>query len=156
MLEAVRARIDRLPPLRVAGGTTVLAAGTKTGRLVFLETGWIGIVRDGVTVTRVREPGAAFGEISLLLDVPHSADVVALDDSTLRIAEGAAALLLECPGLTAYVATVLAHRLDAATRNLVDVYSQFANAGSHLGMIDEVLDSLASRHPTALPARPSG
>lgn len=156
MLDAVRARIETLPLERVAAGTTVLAAGTKTGRLLFLETGRIGIVRDGVTVTRVREPGAVFGEMSLLLDVPHTADVVALDESTLRVAEGAATLLLECPELTAYVATVLAHRLDAATRYLVDVKTQFADAGSHLGMIDEVLDSLASRHPKALRARRAG
>jgi CRP-like cAMP-binding protein len=154
MLAALRARIAQLPLGHFAAGQTLLAAGTKTGRLLFLEEGRIAVVRDGVTITRVRERGAVFGEMSLLLDVPHTADVVALDATSCRVAEDAAALLLAHPELSAYVATVLAHRLDAATRYLVDVKAQLADAGNHLGMIDEVLGSLASRHPKALAGAP--
>ncbi len=50
----------------------------------------------------------------------------------------------------ANVARILAHRLDAVTRYLVDVKQQFAQAGGHLGMVDEVLETVMTRHPRGM------
>lgn len=156
MLEEVRRHVAELTLIRAPAGEVLLAAGTRSGRLLFLETGRLAVRRGGIIVTRVRQPGAVFGEMSLLLDAPHTADVVALEDSTCRLVEAAGDYLLRRPEMMAYVAAVLAHRLDAATRYLVDVKTQFADSGSHLGMIDEVLDSLVNRHPRGLAAAAGG
>ena len=151
MLNALREQLSELPLQNYAAGQVILPAGTRTGCLMFLESGRVGVRRDGVTVSKVREPGAVFGEMSLLLGVPHTADVVALDDCSCRVVEHADSFLMERPAMMAYVAAVLAHRLDAATRYLVDVKAQLGETPGHLSMIDEVLASLVNRQPRNLP-----
>ena len=150
MLETLAERLNSLPTRELAEGEALLRAGTRTGRLFFLRSGELAVVRDGVTVTRIREPGAIFGEMSLFLDGPHTADVIATQPTVVHEVESAQAFLLATPELTAYVAAVLAHRLNAVTRYLVDVKTQYATADNQLEMIDEVLDSVLTRHPRAL------
>ena len=156
MLESVSDYLDAIPIQDFAQGDTLLASNTRSGKLIFLETGTLAVVRDGVTITRIRQPGSVFGEMSLLLDVPHTADVVALTPVRCRIVENAAAVLMAQPPMLAYVAAIVAHRLNAATRYLVDVKSQFADSGTHLAMIDEVMETLLNRVPTTLAARAKG
>ena len=150
MLDILADRLQSLPTRELAPGEAILRAGTRTGRLFFLRSGELAVVRDGVTVTRIREPGAVFGEMSLLLDGPHTADVVATQPTVVHVVDEAREFLLATPELTAYVAAVLAHRLNAVTRYLVDVKTQYAVADSQLSMIDEVLDTVLTRHPRAL------
>jgi hypothetical protein len=47
-------------------------------------------VKDGTEIAKVAEPGAAFGELSILLDQPHTADVRALETSQFHIANATA------------------------------------------------------------------
>ena len=54
---------------------TVFAAGTKTGRLLILKKGAVKIQKNGTVIAEVTEPGAVFGELSALLNQPHTADV---------------------------------------------------------------------------------
>ena len=153
MLHVPIEHLDTLPVCPLAAGEALLRAGTTTGKLFFLKRGELAVVREGVTITRIREPGAIFGEMSLLLDGPHTADVIATGPTECHVVDSAREFLLSRPELTAYVATVLAHRLNAVTRYLIDVKSQYAEAGTQLGMIDEVLDSVMTRHPRALRLR---
>lgn len=150
MLEALSAQLATLPEQEFVPGQALLRSGTRTGRLLFLKCGEVEVKRDGVTVTRIREPGAVFGEMSLLLGGAHTADVIATEPTVCHVLDAAGEVLASTPELTAYVATVLAHRLDAVTRYLVDVKAQYADAGTQHGMIDEVLDSVLNRHPRAL------
>lgn len=143
-------RLAGVPTRELKAGEFLIRAGTRTGRLFFLESGELAVVRDGVAISRVREPGAVFGEMSLLLDGPHTADVVAVQPTLVHVCEEAAAFLLASPEMTAYVATILALRLDAVTRYLVDVRTQFAEEQGHLGMLDEVVETVLTRHPRAL------
>lgn len=156
MLESVREHLEALPLRSFAVGETLFVAGSRSNRLMFLETGRVAVMRDQVIVSRLRQRGAVFGEMSLLMDLPHTADVVAVDPTECRVVEEAGGYLLERPQMMAYVAAILAYRLDAATRYLVDVKSQFAGTSTHLDMIDEVLESLANRHPRALLERTGG
>jgi len=59
----------------------VLAAGSKTGRLLILKEGAVAIIGEGIEIAKVTEPGAVFGELSALLDAPHTADVRTLQAS---------------------------------------------------------------------------
>ena len=38
-------------------------------------------MKDETEIATVAEPGAVFGELSILLDQPHTADVLALETS---------------------------------------------------------------------------
>jgi hypothetical protein len=54
------------------------------------------------------------------------------------------------------MAGILARRLDSLNRYLVDIKRQFEGRSDHLGIIDEVLDSLMHKHPRAIPRRSAG
>jgi CRP-like cAMP-binding protein len=70
----------------------------------------------------VAEPGAVFGELSALLDMPHTADVRALEDSQFHVAD--AALIGKDPVLLLHVAKILAQRIVAANGHLVELRQQ--------------------------------
>ena len=74
-------KLATLPLETYQAGETVLSAATTTGRLLILKQGAVAVIREGVEIARVTEPGAVFGELSVLLDQPHTADVRALDAS---------------------------------------------------------------------------
>src|SRR5262249_14918279 len=80
------------------------------------------VTKEGVEIARVTEPGAVFGEISALLDQPHTADVHALTSSEFHVADAAA--LLQDPAVLLYVAAILAGRLDGANKTLVELMIQ--------------------------------
>src|SRR6266545_497487 len=93
------------------------------GRLLILRQGAVTVVKEGVEIARVTEPGAVFGELSVLLDQPHAAEVRALEASQFYVAD-AATLLRVDPVALLYVATVLARRLDGANQALVELKRQ--------------------------------
>ena len=75
---AFRARIAALPVVSYEIGETAIAGGTTSGRLLVLKKGAVEVLKNGVRLAEVSEPGVIFGELSLLLDRPHTADVRAL------------------------------------------------------------------------------
>jgi CRP-like cAMP-binding protein len=88
---------------------------------VILREGAVEVVRDGVQIAKVTEPGA--GELSVLLNQPHSADLRALETSQFHVADAATLLRIDPIGLL-YVATVLAQRLDSANQALIELKRQ--------------------------------
>ena len=70
-------RLATLPLATYQAGETVLSAASTTGRLLILKEGAVAVVKEGVEIARVTEPGAVFGELSVLLDQPHTADTCA-------------------------------------------------------------------------------
>ena len=75
-----------------------------------------------IAIAKVTEPGAVFGELSALLDQPHTAAVHATETSQFHVAD--AALLAEDPIVLLYVAGLLARRLDGANLALIELKSQ--------------------------------
>ncbi len=120
---AFQKRLAALPLRTYQAGEVVLATRSKTGQLLILRNGMVAIVKEGVEIAKVTEPGAVFGELSALLDQPHTADVRALKTSQFHVAD-AAALLVQDPIALLYVATVLARRLDGANQALIELKSQ--------------------------------
>ena len=114
-------RITALPLATYHAGETVLAAGTTTGRLLILRKGAVTIEKKGTVIAKVTEPGAVFGELSALLNQPHTADVRTLETSEFRVAR--AELLEEDPAVLLYVAAILAHRLNLANQAVVELKS---------------------------------
>src|SRR5262245_49998827 len=91
-----RERLATLPLATYQAGETVLAAGSRSGRLLILKNGAVAIIKEAVEIAKVAEPGAVFGELSALLDQPHTADVRALEASQFHVAD-ASNLLAEDP-----------------------------------------------------------
>src|SRR5262245_18487729 len=106
-----------LPVASYRAGENVLVAGSNTGRLLFLKDGAVAVVRQGTEIATIDTPGAVFGEISALLDTPHTADVYALRPTQFYVAD--AGLLRFSAAALSYVAAALARRLDRANEVLV-------------------------------------
>jgi CRP/FNR family cyclic AMP-dependent transcriptional regulator len=115
--------LSGLPVVTYQVGETVIADGSKTGRLLILKKGIVAIVKEDTEIAKVAEPGAVFGELSILLDQPHTADVRAFEASQFYVAN-ATTLLTQNPIAVLYVATVLAHRLDGANHALIQLKHQ--------------------------------
>jgi CRP/FNR family cyclic AMP-dependent transcriptional regulator len=120
---AFRARIAALPVVSYEIGETAIAGGTTSGRLLVLKKGAVEVLKDGVRLAEVSEPGVIFGELSMLLERPHTADVRALQFTEFHVAN-AANLLHDDPATILYVALLLARRLDATNQTLIEVKSQ--------------------------------
>jgi CRP-like cAMP-binding protein len=141
-----------LPTLQAVPGDVLIEEGTHVGRLLVLVSGTVQVERDGVAIVRVSEPGAVFGEMSLVLQTPATATVRAVEPTVLKVADDPMGFLASHPGAALLMLKVSAHRVDAMTRYLVDVKQQYADTGGHLGMVDTVLDMLANQQVP--PARP--
>ena len=74
-------------------------------------------------IASVSAPGSVFGEQAVLLDQPHTADVRTLEQSEFYVAD-APAMLAGDPTVALYVAAILARRLDAANRSLIELKRQ--------------------------------
>ena len=112
-----------LPLSTYRAGETVIADGSRTGRPLILKKGTAAIVKEGTEIAKVAEPGAVFGELSILLDQPHAADVRALETSEFHEAD-ATTLLEQNPTAVLYIATILARRLNGANHALIQLKQQ--------------------------------
>jgi CRP/FNR family transcriptional regulator, cyclic AMP receptor protein len=122
-IAVLQGKLDGFPLVTYQAGETVLTAGLRTGRLLILT-----------------EPGAVFGELSVLLDQPHTADVRALEVSQFHVADAATLLRIDPIGLL-YVATVLARRLESANQALIGLKRQ-VQTGEPRGMIDRTVEKM--------------
>ena len=124
----------------------MIAAGATTGKLLLLRQGVVEVVRDGTQIARISEPGSIFGELAILLDKPHTADVRAVERSEFHVAD-AAALLASDPAATLYIAAILAARLDAANVALIEIKRQLETGNSRVAIarsVDKIADLLSS------------
>jgi len=136
-------KLAGFPLATYQAGETVLPAASTTGRLLILRQGAVTVGKDGVEIARVTEPGAVFGELSVLLDQPHAAEVRALEASQFYVADGATLLRVD-PIAVLYVATVLARRLDGANQALIELKRQVQSDEPHrmIGKTVEKMDGL--------------
>lgn len=131
-----------MPQRKAAAGEVLLEEGKRAGVLLILVDGAVEIIKGDYQIDLISEPGAVFGEMSVLLDSPHTATVRAAADSTFYVAENPLAFLHSHPEVALGLSKLLASRLHGMTTYLVDLKRQFEGRGDHLGIIDEVLDTL--------------
>jgi len=137
---AFERRLAGLPVVKHPANQVVLTAGSKTGRLLLLRRGAVEVIKDGEKIAKVSAPGAVFGEQAVLLDQPHSADVRTLEQSEFYVAD-AQAMLAGDPTVALYIAAILARRLDAANRSLIEVKHQL-QAGEPLSVISKTVEKV--------------
>ena len=126
----------------VPDGAVLIDEGSQPGRMLVLASGEVVVEHAGVAFARIDTPGAVFGEMSAVLAVPATATVRAVGEVRVHVVDDPLAFLSDRPGAALAVLRTTATRLDGLTRYLVDVKQQYADAGDHLGMVDQILDTL--------------
>jgi CRP-like cAMP-binding protein len=133
---------EGLPVREYQPDEVIIVEGGRSGALYFLKAGQVVVSREGVVLAELGEAGTVLGEISILLDRPHIAEVRADGPVEMHIAEDAEAFLREHPEVNLYIARALAKKVDAMSCYLTDLKRQYEGEEGHLGMVHEVLDSI--------------
>ena len=142
MMKSILEICDPSKKKEVPAGEVLLSEGNTSGHLYILVEGRIEVLRGSTQVAVVSEPGSVFGEMSILLNTPHTATVRALSPVTVYAYANAAGFLRSDPQIAFIIARLLAQRLNLATTYLADLKRQYAGQGNHLGMVSDVLASL--------------
>ncbi|RYE88540.1 MAG: Crp/Fnr family transcriptional regulator [Hyphomicrobiales bacterium] len=125
-------------PVTVVGPRGVLVQeGQQTGKLYVLKAGDLEIVRDGSLVASIGEAGAIIGEMSVLLDQPHSATVRSRMGAEVYAISDPNAFLDANPGVARQIAGLIAVRLQKTTALLVDMRQQAKEREDHV-MFDKI------------------
>jgi CRP-like cAMP-binding protein len=141
-MREVIAHCKGLPERTFDAGEDVLKEGLRTGLLYILAAGSVKVVKGDFQINVASEPGSFFGEMSILLDQPHMATVRALEASRFYVVNDPRAFVTSHPDMILSLAKLLAKRLHGVTSYLVDLKKQFEDSNDHLGMVDQVLESL--------------
>jgi CRP-like cAMP-binding protein len=131
-----------LPRRTVASGEPLLIEGMHPVPLFVLIEGALEVRKNGTQVAVLNDPGACIGEMSLLLGLPASADVIAVAPTVVAVIEDAADRLAADPRIAIALARRLATRLQHMTTYLADLQHQYADHEGGLGMVGAVLGSL--------------
>jgi CRP-like cAMP-binding protein len=138
-----------LPVEDFAADAILIDEGTQPTRMYVLRSGAVVIKRDDVAVARIDSPGAILGEMSVVLGKPATATVVAESDMSVHVVDDPETFLMEQPGAALAILRTTAARLDGLTQYLVDVKQQYAGLEGHLGMVDQILDTLVHHQASA-------
>ena len=134
----------------VSTGALVIHEGQTTGHLYVLIQGRLEVVKGDTVVAVITEPGAVLGEMSVLLDQPHTATVRAASDSAVYEIGDAASFLRDQPAVALLIARLLAQRLNVATTYLADIMQQYAGHGDHLAVVGEILQTMINLPPITI------
>lgn len=143
-----------LPEQRFAPAEVLLAEGGTDGKLYVLIEGEVEISKEDTPLHTQDDPGAIFGEVSVLLHLPHTATVTATRPCRAYRIDDGTAFLRDHPDFAFHLSTLLARRLHSITGYLVDLKRQFADHADHFGLVDEVLDNLLYQQPWPVPSDP--
>ena len=132
----------------IPAGTLVIHEGGTTGHLYVLIEGRLEVLKGDTIVAVITEPGAVLGEMSVLLDKPHTATVRAASKSVIYEINDAASFLRQQPAVAILIARMLAQRLNVANTYLADLKRQYGGHGNHLAMVGDILQSMINLSPT--------
>jgi CRP-like cAMP-binding protein len=100
-------------------GKELVRQGGRLGTLFVLKSGEVEVIRDGALIRAIAQPGAIFGEMSVLLETPHTATVRAVTPVEAFRIDNAVAMLEARPQWALQIARLLAQRLADTTAQLV-------------------------------------
>ena len=132
------------PSRTFAAGEIALQQDQPCDQVLVLVEGAVEVLRDEQRVARATEPGAVFGEMAMLLGGICTASVRCLTPSRFAVIDRPMEFFATSPAASLHIARLLARRIDALNRYLVDVKRQY-EGHDHLGMVDSVLGVLVHR-----------
>lgn len=110
-----------LPVTVLGAGGVLVAEGQRTGKLYILRAGDLEILRDGSVVAVFADPGTIVGEISVLLDQPHSATIRSRRGAGVQVVDDPIPFMDRHPAFARQIARALAERLQRTTALLIDL-----------------------------------
>lgn len=131
-----------LPEVSFSAGDFLIRENEKEGRLYFLKSGSVDILKSDSVINTVVAPGAVIGELSALLDRPHLASVRASTDCVLYVTDEPREFLDETPQIGLKLGRALAARLYSVTNQLAEIESQSKSDQFTLRMLSPVMKSL--------------
>ncbi len=152
LLEVIRT----LPRIELATGDVLITESRRPEGLFFLESGSVEVIKGPTRIARSSTPGSVFGELSLLLQSCSTATVRAIEPSTFHVASDGEAFLRDHPAIAFSLARLLAQRLEAVTRYVADMKSQFKESASHLDMVETVVDTVLTKQPREIERKNRG
>lgn len=141
-MRSVLSLCQGLPEKVFAQGDVLMAEGGRSRLIYVLIEGGVDIYKGDILVSSQSDPGAIYGELAVLLDVPHTATVKASTRCRTYVVEDANEFLRSHPDMSFQLASLLARKLNSVTTYLADLKHQFEDRDDHLGMVGEVLESL--------------
>ena len=126
--------------------TTILEDGGNTNKIYFLIEGEVVVEKNEVEINVVSEPGAIFGEMSILLNLPHMATVKTTVPSKFYVSENGLDFLKTNMNISYFISKMLATRLHGVTSYLVDFKKQYEDHPTHhFRMVDSVLENIVNQ-----------
>ena len=111
----------KYPREKFAAGEFILKQGDQEDVILILVKGVAEVSFEGSAIATISNRGAILGEIGVLLNQPHTADVIAVEDCTLYVIREASKVLARSPKLAGEISRVLARRLASASRALASL-----------------------------------
>lgn len=100
-------------------GDIVCHQGDTGQYLYILQSGKLGIYKDGKLVSEYNKPGTILGEMSIILGDERSASIKAMEDSKVSVIRlSIIDMVRNFPSFTVKILTVLAERLKETTSEL--------------------------------------
>lgn len=148
----IEQQLSNFPIIHLTSGEILLNEGEKTDTLYFLKDGELEVIKEDILIATVKDKGAVFGEIAIMLDIEHGATVKALNDCELYKIVHPKKYLVNHPDIIWHIAQILGVRLMKLNQYLVDVKHQY-EGHDHLNMVDEVLETLQNQQKTNIVRR---
>ncbi len=120
-MSAILNSCQGVPTRTVEPGTILIAEGGQDGLLCVLVSGEVEILKGDFQVNTVSEPGAVFGEMSILLKSPHMATVRARRASQVHVIPDGDGFLRSNPGVAYDLLKTMAARLHGVTNYLTNL-----------------------------------
>lgn len=130
------------PSRTLSPGEILVNEGDHGGDLYILESGSLVVERQGVAITRLTEPGALVGEMSVLLKTRNTATVRADKPTTVRVVKDALAFLERSPLVALHVATVACARLNTTSALLVELKQGAKEDPKEQKLLNRIFSSL--------------
>ena len=130
------------PVRKLAAGESLLEAGEAGGELYVLQSGRLSVLREGLEIATISEPGSLIGEMSVLTGDDHSASVRAITAVEVRVIENAIAFLESTPLVALHVATMVCQRLEATSALLVEIKKEAAGGRGEQGFLERIFGAV--------------
>ncbi len=111
----------------------LFSEGESTGLLYILLEGEVEVLKEDLLVATVSEPGAMFGEMAILLDIPHTATVKARTACRVAVIERGSDFLESNTAIAYQLARLMAKRVYGTNNCLVDLSRKLIEVHEALG-----------------------
>ena len=134
-----------MPVTRIIAGETLMSQGGTDHQMAVLKEGKVEIIKDGQQISVIDEPGAVFGEMSVILRSCHTATVHALETSEFYVIDDPDSFLWERIEFNFELLTILASRLEEIDYRLADVKHRSESSEVVFTMVESMLEEITHR-----------